>query len=279
MLGFFLLVIPWLSITLISSFSSSGRNLSMLEKENKELRDRIDKLTDLYQRFGGELKEFRIENNYLRLATNLPVVSEDEAALGFGGNEFEEIFSAQGNVYSNLDNLSKYVESLSKKLSFEKTVNQKISDQLKENKILYASIPAIKPCEGEIGLNGFGMREHPILGISKMHEGIDIITNVGTKVKSAGDGIVTFVGYRGGYGLVVEVEHHGGYKTVYGHLSSSLITEGRKVIRGKVIALSGNSGLSTGPHLHYEVHHNGIKLDPAQFFFDDLALFEQKNTK
>ena len=144
---------------------------------------------------------------------------------------------------------------------------------------MFASIPAIKPCEGTIGANGFGMREHPILGINRMHEGIDIITDVGTNVRTSGNGIVSFIGYRGGYGLTVEVEHNSGYKTIYAHLSRSLVTEGQKVSRGKVIALTGNSGLSTGPHLHYEVHHDGIKLDPSQFFFDDLALFDQKIKK
>ncbi len=112
-----------------------------------------------------------------------------------------------------------------------------------------------------------------------MHEGIDIITDVGTNVRTSGNGVVSFIGYRGGYGLTVEVEHNSGYKTIYAHLSRSLVTEGQKVSRGKVIALTGNSGLSTGPHLHYEVHHDGIKLDPSQFFFDDLVLFDQKIKK
>ncbi len=272
---FILLGFLWGATALISSFASSSKSISELKSENKILREKISKLTAIYKNLGQDLNDLRDENNYLRLAANLPVLSEDETKLGVGGSEFESEFSS----LSNVNELDKLVESLSRQIKFEKSEYQKISSKLKENEILYASIPAIKPCKGTLALNGFGMREHPILGVNKMHEGIDIITDVGTKVLCTGNGVVSFVGIKGGYGLTVEVEHPSGFKTVFGHLSGTYVTEGQKVTRGKVIALTGNSGLSTGPHLHYEVHHEGVKLDPAQFFFDDLALFEPKIKK
>lgn len=275
----FLLGISWGTISLINHFSSSSNRISALENENKILREKLKSLAAEYKDVDKDLKELRTENNYLRLATNLPPLSEDEIALGVGGSEFESSVKSNVGSLNDLTDLSKYVDKLSLKLKFEKSEHQTISSKLKENEVLFASIPAIKPSEGVIGQNGFGMREHPILMIDKMHEGIDIITDVGTNVHSAGSGVVSFIGLRGGYGLTVEIEHASGYKTIYAHLSRSLVTEGQKVTRGKVIALTGNSGLSTGPHLHYEVHHDGIKLDPAQFFFDDLVLFEQKSKK
>lgn len=275
----FLLGISWGTISLIDHFSSSSNSISALENENKILREKLKSLAAEYKDVDKDLKELRTENNYLRLATNLPPLSEDEIALGVGGSEFESSVKSNVGSLNDLTDLSKYVDKLSLKLKFEKSEHQTISSKLKENEVLFASIPAIKPSEGVIGQNGFGMREHPILMIDKMHEGIDIITDVGTNVHSAGSGVVSFIGLRGGYGLTVEIEHASGYKTIYAHLSRSLVTEGQKVTRGKVIALTGNSGLSTGPHLHYEVHHDGIKLDPAQFFFDDLVLFEQKSKK
>lgn len=275
----FLLGISWGTISLIDHFSSSSNSISALENENKILREKLKSLAAEYKDVDKGLKELRTENNYLRLATNLPPLSEDEIALGVGGSEFESSVKSNVGSLNDLTDLSKYVNKLSLKLKFEKSEHQTISSKLKENEVLFASIPAIKPSEGVIGQNGFGMREHPILMIDKMHEGIDIITDVGTNVHSAGSGVVSFIGLRGGYGLTVEIEHASGYKTIYAHLSRSLVTEGQKVTRGKVIALTGNSGLSTGPHLHYEVHHDGIKLDPAQFFFDDLVLFEQKSKK
>lgn len=275
----FLLGISWGTISLIDHFSSSSNSISALENENKILHEKLKSLAAEYKDVDKDLKELRTENNYLRLATNLPPLSEDEIALGVGGSEFESSVKSNVGSLNDLNDLSKYVDKLSLKLKFEKSEHQTISSKLKENEVLFASIPAIKPSEGVIGQNGFGMREHPILMIDKMHEGIDIITDVGTNVHSAGSGVVSFIGIRGGYGLTVEIEHASGYKTIYAHLSRSLVTEGQKVTRGKVIALTGNSGLSTGPHLHYEVHHDGIKLDPAQFFFDDLVLFEQKSKK
>jgi murein DD-endopeptidase MepM/ murein hydrolase activator NlpD len=107
-----------------------------------------------------------------------------------------------------------------------------------------------------------------------MHSGIDIINNVGTPVKATGKGKVVFVGVKGGYGLEVEIDHGFGYRTVYAHLSKSMVKEGQTVTRNQVIAKSGNSGLSSGPHLHYEVLHNGQNLDPSEFFFDHYGYFE-----
>ncbi len=121
---------------------------------------------------------------------------------------------------------------------------------------------------------GFGIRMHPILQINKMHDGIDIITDVGTPVYSSGKGVVEFAGNKGGFGLAIEIDHGFGYRTVYAHLSSVKVKQGQKVSRGDLIGNTGNSGLSSGPHLHYEVHHNGIKLNPVDFFFDETGFFE-----
>jgi murein DD-endopeptidase MepM/ murein hydrolase activator NlpD len=107
-----------------------------------------------------------------------------------------------------------------------------------------------------------------------MHEGIDFSTDIGTPVYATGDGVVDFSGFKEGFGLMVEIDHGFGYITIYGHLSSSLVNVGQKVTRGKEIALSGNSGLSTGPHLHYEIHHDGEALNPDGFFFGNLGFLE-----
>jgi murein DD-endopeptidase MepM/ murein hydrolase activator NlpD len=117
---------------------------------------------------------------------------------------------------------------------------------------------------------------HPILKRYKRHEGLDINTDRGTPVFAPGKGKVTFVGRRGGYGLAVEIDHGFGYNTFYAHLSKSLVKKGQHVTRGDLIAKTGNSGLSSGPHLHYEVRHNGIKLNPVDFFFDDVNFFALK---
>ncbi|GBD91038.1 murein DD-endopeptidase MepM [bacterium BMS3Abin04] len=121
----------------------------------------------------------------------------------------------------------------------------------------------------------FGMRMHPILHIRRMHNGLDIIANIGTKVYAPGAGKVSFVGRKNGYGKVVEIDHGFGYVTLYAHLSKQFVKRGQRVKRGDLIALSGNSGrLTTGPHLHYEVRHDGIPLNPRNFMYDDIKLFD-----
>jgi len=107
-----------------------------------------------------------------------------------------------------------------------------------------------------------------------MHDGIDIMTNTGTPVYAPGNGTVDFVGYKGGYGLCIEIDHGYGYRTVFGHLSNASVQVGKIVKRGDLLAKTGNTGLSSGPHLHYEVHHDGIKQDPMGFFFDNSGFFD-----
>ena len=115
---------------------------------------------------------------------------------------------------------------------------------------------------------------HPILKVRKMHAGIDFVSDIGTLVYATGKGKVVYVGRRGSYGLEVVIDHGFGYRTTFAHLYKSLVRRGQKVERGDVIAKTGNSGLSTGPHLHYEVSHKGIKLNPSRFIFDDLDFIE-----
>jgi len=142
------------------------------------------------------------------------------------------------------------------------------------NKDLHKCIPAIKPTLGNYSIDGFGMRRHPILGVRKFHHGIDINCDSGTSVRAPGNGKVIVVERQAGFGLVIEIDHGFGYRTVYAHLSQAMVKQGDSIKRGQVIAKSGNSGLSSGPHLHFEVHHDGIAMDPTDFFFDDLTFFD-----
>ncbi|MGB5850067.1 MAG: M23 family metallopeptidase [Ignavibacteriaceae bacterium] len=150
---------------------------------------------------------------------------------------------------------------------------------MKTNESLFESIPAIIPTKGDYIGSRFGIRSHPILKIRKMHTGIDFVVNTGAPVYAPGKGKVVFIGRNGGYGLEIRIDHGFGYRTRYAHLSKVLVKRGQKISRGDLIAKTGNSGLTTGPHLHYEISHNGRKLNPSQFFFDDLGFIEltQKN--
>jgi len=253
---------------------------SSLSKENKLLQEKLDKVIVQYKSLNNELDNLLEINNELRIAANLEPISEDEQMVGVGGGYFDNSLDfLSDNSQLKLQQAINYMDEVSRKINFEKQQYLNISGKLKENKRLFESLPAIKPCEGTLAMHGFGMRTHPILNIKRMHDGIDIITDIGTSVYATGNGVVDFVGRQGGLGLGIEIDHGFGYKSVYAHLSKQLVKEGQKISRGDLIAKTGNSGLSSGPHLHYEILHNGVKQNPIEFFFDDLSFFEASNNK
>jgi murein DD-endopeptidase MepM/ murein hydrolase activator NlpD len=108
----------------------------------------------------------------------------------------------------------------------------------------------------------FGVRRHPILGGSRMHSGIDLAAAAGSPVVAPADGLVSNAGWRGGYGLLVVIEHGGGLETRFAHLSRLMVSAGQRISRGQLLGLVGSSGRSTGPHLHYEMRRNGLAIDP-----------------
>lgn len=260
--------------TLYSVLGSSDNNIQSLRSENKSLKKELKGMIVKYQEMSIKIDSLAKTNNDLRLAVNLHPLSEDELKVGVGGGYFDNSIDFLSNdAEDQLEKANSFVDEISRKIEFEKSQFLEISRQLRENKKLSLCIPAIKPCIGPIS-DGFGMRLHPILHIRRMHEGIDIIADVGSPVYATGNGKVSFVGHRGGYGLTVELDHGYGYRTIYAHLSKVIVKEGQKVTRGTQIAKTGDSGLSTGPHLHYEVEHNGVKENPAGFFFDNVGFFE-----
>lgn len=259
-------------------FNHSSR-LSVLDTENRELKWRLNETLALFDKLNRDVDGLSQQTHELRTAADLPPVSEDESRLGVGGGTFEEIKNMTGSVEDfDYNKISSYLTQIENKIKFQKSNYIQVSDKLKSNQELYASIPAIKPCSGGLS-SGFGMRVHPILHTQRMHDGLDIMANPGTPVHSSGKGTVQFVGVKGGYGLCVEINHGFGYTTVYGHLSQAFVQNGQEVSRGDILAGTGNSGLSTGPHLHYEIHHNGQAMNPAEFMFDDLNIFDNTNKR
>lgn len=137
-----------------------------------------------------------------------------------------------------------------------------ITDVEKQLKFL-DSRPDIWPVRGEIS-STFGYRKHPISRRRHFHKGIDIANKTGTKVVSAGSGLVTYSGWNGGYGKVIIVSHGYGYKSIYAHNNKNLVKVGDRVTKGQEIAELGDTGRSTGPHLHFEVRYNGQHIDPLK---------------
>jgi murein DD-endopeptidase MepM/ murein hydrolase activator NlpD len=122
------------------------------------------------------------------------------------------------------------------------------------------------PAAGRIS-SGFGLRRHPVLGFSRMHKGLDIAAGYGSPIRAANDGTVAFAGRNGGYGNFVRLNHSGGMGTGYGHMSRIAVSSGQRVARGQVIGYVGSTGISTGPHLHYELYRNGAAINPRSVSF------------
>ena len=254
-------------------YSSPEYRISSLRNENRELKEEIKRIAESYKELANDVDNISEINSELRVAANLEEISDDEKLLGTGGSA--DYLSDNLNIKDNdVKELLKSVDEMIGYIQFEKEQTKEIAQKLNQNEKLNKCIPAIKPTIGRYSIHDFGMRKHPILGIRRFHEGIDINCNYGSEVHCVGDGKVIAVERRAGFGLVVEVDHGFGYRTIYAHLSKAMVKKGTSVSRGQVIAKSGNSGLSTGPHLHYEVHHDGIPLDPTDFFFDDLTFFD-----
>ena len=246
-----------------------------LRSENKGLQIKLESALSEFQNVNDKLDSISVINNDFRLVTNLEPIGDDQRNIGIGGSIFEDVDPTNSDeMQTVITSLQKSIDHAKMKIEFEKNNYNEIETAFNENQKLYDAIPAIKPSEGNYG-DRFGIRFHPILKIKRMHNGVDMLSNIGTPVYAPGAGKVEFVGRKGGFGKTIIVNHGFGYKTLYGHLSKYKVKRGQRIERGDLIALTGSSGkLSTGPHLHYEVRHNGIALNPRNFIFDDVNIFD-----
>lgn len=231
---------------------------------NRKMNQAVEVLEDL---------EYRDDNIY-RVYFEANPISKDQRKAGFGGV----------NRYSNLEgyNNSSLIISTQKRLdqlTKRIVVHSKSLDdiiKLAENKeALLASIPAIQPVKNDDlkrTASGYGMRIDPIYKIRKMHNGMDFSAPIGTEVYATGDATVKEVKRsRSGFGNLIILDHGFGIETYYAHLNEFNVRENQKVTRGEIIGFVGNSGKSTGPHLHYEVRRNDQPVNPINYYYNDLT--------
>ena len=163
-----------------------------------------------------------------------------------------------GEVRPNVDDMIRRATELSKSFSA-------VSDTLSRNVERMANLPSIMPTAGWLTSQFSKSRFHPILHASRPHEGIDVVAPLGAPIVAPAAGRVIKAERESGYGLMVQIDHGNGLVTTYAHILRIAVTVGQKVTRGQTIATVGNSGLTTGPHLHYEIHRNGKPVDPLTF--------------
>lgn len=213
---------------------------------------------------------YRMKREYARMTQHFSEMESTMASLKQSESQFRKLFSLGSrkevlkNLESSADEGSIDVETLKKEIRASVAAVDEIKKYLAKEQDSFRVTPTGWPAGGRIS-SGFGMREHPRFGGRKFHSGIDITMPVGTPLHATADGVVSFADRSGGNGNIVVIEHGQGLTTVYAHNSKNLVKPGQAVKRGDVIAYSGSTGVSTGPHVHYEVWRKGQSVNPAPF--------------
>ena len=248
-----------------------------LQEENVALQEQLGLAGQRIQNFASRLDELsEADQNLYRLLLQADPISEDVRQVGVGGTDPYEKFDRFSSSTSKLlRETAQQLDQLERQISLQNSSYRELSDLAETHQLALEQLPAIMPANGKV-TSFFGMRNHPILKIRKLHPGVDIPVDTGTPVYATGDGFVEKAEYNvNGYGYHVVIVHpKAGYKTLYAHLSKipSNIQPGRRVKRGERVGLSGNTGLSKAPHLHYEVHDlEGGRLNPIRFFAPSMT--------
>jgi murein DD-endopeptidase MepM/ murein hydrolase activator NlpD len=244
-----------------------------LKRENEELQFHISYLDGKLNQAEKVLNNIQQrDKNLYRLLFEAEPIPDEVRQAGFGGTDlYRDIKSL--NEEEVIKKLYQKTDILSKKLVVQSKSFDELIKLAKEKEKFLAHVPAIQPIKNKDLkriASGFGRRFHPILKIWRPHNGIDFTASIGTPVYATGDGVVTYAGRGGGFGIHIKIDHGFGYQTVYAHLSKMNVRKGQKVKRGEIIGYSGNTGLSAGPHLHYEVHYKGKPVNPIYYFYRDL---------
>ncbi len=245
-----------------------------LYSENAMLKKQIRTVTARLEGLEKQLTSLNERGNELRLLVDLPRIDDDTRKVGIGGTDERLYYSGSMDVDEQLRQVNSLLGRAERELQLQHSSYSEVTRKYEDNRVRFAHLPAIKPMEGFLS-SGFGLRWHPIFGVRRSHEGIDIVNDRGTPIYAAANGLVEVAGRNlGGYGNMVMVDHGYGYTTVYGHLSKVVAREGQQVKRGDLIGLCGETGIATNSHLHYEVRLNGVQQNPRDYFFDDFNYVE-----
>jgi murein DD-endopeptidase MepM/ murein hydrolase activator NlpD len=253
------LVLSVIAIAFTGSAVNRRLEVQRLKTENVELARVNQELEVTVAEVQGRLDEFEERTAKLALAAGM-----EAEAVGFSGGSGSQTRVGSGGPY---DRLPESPESLTAQGLWVQKQLDLVEGQLNEQGRLLASTPTIAPVLGLI-TDGYGRRKDPFTGRLAFHRGLDVSARRGTPIKAPADGIVVFAGRNGGLGKTLRLSHDFGFTTVYGHLDKILVDPGDVVTRGQEIGTLGNSGRSTGPHLHYEVHEDGVAKNPLYYILD-----------
>lgn len=230
--------------------------LVRLQVENREKTLEIARFSAEIESLQADV-ELLVQNDAMvRAMAKLDPPAED-ALSGVGGpSPLED--------QAEMSDLQREIDTLRRQIELRRFSQEEIQGFLNDEHSLLAAKPSGWPTQGWL-TSLFGKRNDPFTGKRKMHEGLDIAGRVGTPILATADGVVNRVGHFPGYGKLVVIDHGYGYQTYYGHNSKLYVKAGQRVKRGSEIAALGNTGSSTGPHVHYEIRRNGVPINPRKY--------------
>lgn len=294
-MGLIVLALLFCTLAFDYFFSFSNRlSYQKYQVENKDLKSQLSQLHVKMKRLNSRLHQIEDFSHKIKLIAGLEGHTHSALAMGPLSNptfpdlsstfnaklkgdrtnprkpsSFPSVSDSKTLFPSSVDSIVVYMDRLDKK---SKLVHQDITvmmERLYEKRDIISSTPSILPAKGWISSH-FGYRQYPFTGEVSLHEGMDIAAFSGTPVYAPSDGVVVFAGYKQGYGKVIVLDHGYEMSTLYAHLKDIMVSKKQKVERKQVIGTIGNTGHSTGPHLHYEVRISNVPVDPSEFILNSL---------
>lgn len=243
---------------------------TQLRGAEKTIEDQANHMTAMVSRITEvqeDLERVQQFDAKIRLMMNMDKEAESGAVGGSGGEEFSRSYLPLHRQELVVRKMNAFLKQLSADVRLEEVRQQELLTGVRANREVLAAMPAIWPVEGYL-TSRFGGRPSPFSGRGEFHKGLDISARIGTPVQAPAKGVVVFAAVDGAYGNSVVIQHGAGISTRYAHMQRIALKEGQTVKRGDLVGTVGNTGRSSGPHLHYEVRLNGVNVDPMRYILN-----------
>jgi murein DD-endopeptidase MepM/ murein hydrolase activator NlpD len=253
----------------ILSHTTDLSRTARLQQENQTLSRALGELNGRLASLSDTLTSISQRDARIRVLANLQPIDPQVQAAGIGGPAADVGLMGMTGMARRSAEIRIDLSALIRRANLLASSFREAADSLAYHSARLAATPSIMPTQGWLSSAFSAMRAHPILHLSRPHEGIDVSAPMGSPIEAPAAGVVTSAGWEAGYGNKIVIEHGFGIVTKFAHASKLLVRTGQRVSRGQRIALVGNSGLATGPHLHYEVIVNGRPVNPLKYVLPD----------
>lgn len=259
----------WASADYLELKKNIPDNVSLMQ-ENNQYKRQVTSLAGRIDQINNKMAELKAFENKLKSMVNLDTGAGEAQFLGIGGSG-SSLLQVGDSIKKSPQKLvalmHQSLDNLNSEISVQTQQKTQFFDYLEKQKSVFVCTPSVTPAEGWVS-SKFGYRVSPFTNKREFHSGIDISSSVGTEIFSPADGVVSSVSKSDGLGNCLTINHGYGFQTVYGHLSKVLVTKGQVLKRGDNIAFMGNTGRSTGSHLHYEVRLNEVPTNPERYILN-----------